>query len=263
MDHMRADIYISSNGFAESRTRAARLISEGKIVIDGRTILKSSEDILPGEHDVIITEEDAYVGRGGLKLSEAIERFNIDVAGKRCIDIGASTGGFTDCLLQNGAGVVYAVDSGKGQLHKRLLEDERVVNIEGYNARELSYDEFGSFDIAVMDVSFISQTLIHSALSDILADKGMFVSLIKPQFEAGRGALGKNGIVKAARDRENAILRVLESAELNGLYCVGLINSPIEGGDGNKEYLACFTKDLDKTKKIEVDKKSITLISRS
>ena len=126
---MRADSYLTVNGFVESRTRAARLISEGKIVIDGKKVSKPSEEIVDREHEVVITEEDVYVGRGGLKLEAAIDSFKIDVSGKRCIDVGASTGGFTDCLLQKGAAQVYAVDSGKGQLHKKLLDDPRVTAI--------------------------------------------------------------------------------------------------------------------------------------
>ncbi len=239
---MRADSYLTLNGFVESRTRAARLISEGKILIDGKKINKPSEEIVDCEHDVVITEADAYVGRGGLKLESALEGFGVDVSGKRCLDIGASTGGFTDCLLQNGAAEVYAVDSGRGQLHEKLLCDTRVVNIEGYNARNLSSDELGCFDVAVMDVSFISQTLIHPALATVLNDGAEFISLIKPQFEAGRSALGKNGIVKNKKDRESAILKVVESAQICGFEFMGLKNSPIAGGDGNREYLALFIR---------------------
>ena len=242
---MRADSYLTVNGFVESRTRAARLISEGKILIDGKKIAKPSEEIVDCEHEILITEADAYVGRGGLKLEAALEGFGIDVSGKRCIDVGASTGGFTDCLLQNGAATVYAVDSGRGQLHSSLLSDPRVVNIEGYNARELSSYELGIFDIAVMDVSFISQTLIHPALATVLRDGAVFISLIKPQFEAGRSALGKNGIVKNKKDREAAILKVVESAGICGFELSGLKNSPITGGDGNREYLALFIRKKD------------------
>ncbi len=239
---MRADIYITQNRYAESRTRASRLISEGKVLIDGKLVLKASDEISEGEHKVEITEEDSYVGRGGLKLEAALIAFDINVKGKRCIDVGASTGGFTDCLLQNGAEHVCAVDSGRGQLHHSIADNEKVNNIEGFNARELTRAEFGVFDVAVMDVSFISQTLIHPALSDVLLDGGIFISLIKPQFESGRSALGKNGIIKDPRDRENAILRVIESAKLNKLTLKGLIKSPIEGGDGNREFLAYFQK---------------------
>ena len=260
---MRADSYLTVNGFVESRTRAARLISEGKIVIDGKKVSKPSEEIVDREHEVVITEEDVYVGRGGLKLEAAIDSFKIDVSGKRCLDVGASTGGFTDCLLQKGAAQVYAVDSGKGQLHKKLLDDPRVVNIEGYNARELSADELGCFDLAVMDVSFISQTLIHPALATVLNDGAAFVSLIKPQFEAGRQALGKNGIVKDKKDRESAILKVVESAQICGFELAGLINSPITGGDGNREYLALFIRNKNNSPTNSViDRKLISSVAQ-
>ena len=239
---MRADSFLTVYGYTESRTRAARLICEGKVLIDRKLVKKASEEILGEEHEVEITEVDKYVSRGGLKLEAALAEFNIDVSGKRCIDVGASTGGFTDCLLLNGAASVHCIDSGKDQLHAKILADERVVNIESYNARELKGEDFGLFDIAVMDVSFISQTLIHGGVASVLCKGGIFVSLIKPQFEAGKQALGKKGIVKDAKDREAAIWRVLESAALHGLICKGVICSPIEGGDGNREYLACFEK---------------------
>ena len=240
---MRIDLYLVEKGFCESRSRAARLISEGKIILDGRSVTKASLDVVGDEHSIEITEVDRYVGRGGLKLEGAIERFGIDVKGKRCIDVGASTGGFTDCLLQNGAAHVCAVDSGRGQLHPKLLEDIRVTSLEGFNARELSAEDFGYFEVAVMDVSFISQTLIHLPLSSVLSEGAIFVSLIKPQFEAGKSALGKGGVVKKASDRCAAMMRVLESAARCGFKPLGVMRSPIDGGDGNREYLAVFKRD--------------------
>lgn len=239
---MRIDIYLVENGYCESRNKAARLIGEGKILLDGRAVAKASQDVGDGEHRIEITEQEKYVGRGGLKLEGALDAFRIDVSGKKCIDVGASTGGFTDCLLQRGARSVCAVDSGRGQLHPRLLEDIRVTNIEGFNARDLDGDTFGIFDLAVTDVSFISQTLLHMPISRVLSDGALFVSLIKPQFEAGKSALGKNGIVKKAKDREGAVLRVIESASLCGFALEGIVPSPIVGGDGNREYLALFVK---------------------
>lgn len=238
---MRADVYLVEYGFVESRNKASRLISEGKIVLDGRPIRKPSEDI-EGEHQIEILEEEKYVGRGGLKLEGALDAFGVNVAGKRCIDVGASTGGFTDCLLQREASFVCAVDAGRGQLHSKLLSDIRVTSIEGFNARNLTPDEFGRFDIAVTDVSFISQTLLHGPIASVIADGGLFISLIKPQFEAGKSALSKNGIVKKPQDRIAAVNRVIESAALYSLGLVYLIRSPIEGGDGNREYLALFKK---------------------
>lgn len=257
---MRADSFLTVYGYVESRTRAARLISEGKVLVDGNIVKKASEEIWGEEHEVEITELDKFVSRGGLKLEAALKSFKIDVSGKRCIDVGASTGGFTDCLLQYGAASVCCIDSGRGQLHPKVAEDARVTNREGYNARELKSEDFGMFDVAVMDVSFISQTLIHGGISRVLADGGYFISLIKPQFEAGKQALGKKGIVKDAKDRASAILRVLESAQLSGLCAEGLICSPIEGGDGNREYLALFKKTDSCDGRI--DKKFITEISK-
>ena len=239
---MRIDVYLVENGHCESRNKAARLIGEGKILLDGKCVTKPSQDVSDGEHTVEITEADKYVGRGGLKLEAALTSFAIDVRGKRCIDVGASTGGFTDCLLQNGAAFVCAVDSGRGQLHEKLLADIRVTSVEGYNARQLTSEEFGCFDVAVMDVSFISQTLLHQPVASVLKEGACFISLIKPQFEAGKSALGKGGIVKKAADRADAVSRVLQSAALYGFETVNVIPSPIEGGDGNREYLALFVK---------------------
>ena len=239
---MRIDVYLTQNGFCESRSRASRLISEGSVKLDGRVVQKPSEEIDDAVcHSVEINTTDELVGRGGQKLYGALEHFNIDVTGMRCIDVGASTGGFTQCLLNSGATSVLALDSGRDQLHKSLREDARVTSVEGYNARNLG-DEFGIFDCAVMDVSFISQTLIIDALSKVIRDGGILVSLIKPQFEAGRQAIGKGGIVKNPSDREKAIYRVLDSARACGLSLEGIMRSPIKGGDGNIEFLAYFKK---------------------
>lgn len=240
---MRVDLYLFQKGFCESRNKASRLIDEGLVVIDGRAVVKSSEEIDErAEHSVEIKKDNDFVGRGGLKLEAAIKQFCVDVTGKRCIDVGASTGGFTQCLLINGAESVVSVDSGRGQLHKSLLDDPRVKSVEGYNARNLSLSEFGTFECAVMDVSFISQTLIIPALSELICEDGVFISLVKPQFEAGRQAIGKNGIVKKPSDREYSLLRVAECACEFGLELSGVMRSPITGGDGNIEYLAYFEK---------------------
>ncbi len=239
---MRADLYLVEKGYLESRNKASRLIGEGKVLLDGKPIQKPSFDVSDGEHVIEITESEKYVGRGGLKLESALDAFGIDPMGLRCIDVGASTGGFSDCLLQRGAAYVCALDSGRGQLHPKLLADIRLSSVEGFNARALSPELFGLFDLAVMDVSFISQTLLHLPVAGVLKDGSSFISLIKPQFEAGKSALGKNGIVKKPADREDAVKRVLESAAACGLFLKALIRSPIEGGDGNREYLACFVK---------------------
>ena len=241
---MRADVFLASFGYAKSRSAAQSMISEGSVIINGKRIEKASENIDENaENNVEITAKQKFVGRGGYKLEYALEKFNIDVKGMTAIDVGASTGGFTDCLLQRGAVKVFAVDSGEGQLDTSLVSDSRVVNIEKYNARNLKSTDFDSkIDIAVMDVSFISQTLIIPSLSDLLTDGAWFVSLIKPQFEVGRSAVGKKGIVKSSKDRINAVKNVVSFAENFGLGCLGVSESVITGGDGNVEYVAAFQK---------------------
>lgn len=260
---MRADLYLTRYGYAHSRTLAQKLILEGAVTVNGCVIKKPSEEIPEGEHRVTVgdIDETRYVGRGGLKLEAALEAFSLDPAGCIVADIGASTGGFTDCLLQRGAARVFAVDAGHGQLHPRLRADPRVCSAEGMNARGLTPSELlrveachpsardavaplfdGRVDAIVMDVSFISQTLLHPALSTILKEGGWMVTLIKPQFELSRGALNKQGVVKQERDRRAAVDRVLASAAACGFELRAVIPSPLEGGDGNRELLAYFVK---------------------
>ena len=261
---MRADLYLTQKGYADSRTLAQKLIADGAVTLDGRILKKASEDIPEGDHTVTVaaTADTRYVGRGGLKLEAALDAFPIDPAGCTAADIGASTGGFTDCLLQNGASLVFAVDAGHGQLHPKLLDDPRVRSAEGLNARGLTSADLmavdaawreahpdetsvpfaGSVDGIVMDVSFISQTLLHPALSSILKDGGRMVTLVKPQFELTKSALNKQGIVKQEKDRKAAVERVLQSAAACGFEAVSVIPSPIEGGDGNREFLGYFVK---------------------
>ena len=261
---MRADLYLTQNGYADSRTLARKLIEDGAVVLDGRVLKKAAEEIPDGAHTVTVasTADTRYVGRGGLKLEGALAAFRLDPTGLVMADIGASTGGFTDCLLQNGAALVFAVDAGHGQLHPKLQSDPRVRAAEGLNARNLSPSDLiavdaawreshpdvsavpfaGSVDGIVMDVSFISQTLLHPALASILKDGGWMVALIKPQFELTRSALNKQGIVKQERDRKVAVERVLQSAAACGFEAVSVIPSPIEGGDGNREFLGYFIK---------------------
>ncbi len=260
---MRIDLYLVQKGYADSRTLAQKLISDGAVTVDGRLARKPSEDIDEGEHTVTVaaTADTRYVGRGGLKLEAALNAFPVDVTGCVVADIGASTGGFTDCLLQKGAARVYAVDAGHGQLHPKLLADSRVRSAEGMNARSLTPADLlrveaewqkahgcadtsfrGIVDGIVMDVSFISQTLLHPALAGILKEGGFMIALIKPQFELTKSALNKQGIVKQERDRKAAVDRVLVSATACGFEAVSVIPSPIEGGDGNREFLAYFIK---------------------
>ena len=261
---MRIDLYLVQNGYADSRTLAQKLIADGAVTVDGRSVRKPSEDISEGEHTVAVasTADTRFVGRGGLKLEAALNAFPVCVEGLVMADIGASTGGFTDCLLQKGAARVYAVDAGHGQLHPRLLADERVRSAEGVNARSLTpadlcrieadwqaghgaaavNDFTGQVDGIVMDVSFISQTLLHPALAGLLKEGGFMIALIKPQFELTKSALNKQGVVKQERDRKAAVDRVLTSAAACGFEAVLVIPSPIEGGDGNREFLAYFVK---------------------
>lgn len=261
---MRIDLYLVQNGYADSRTLAQKLIADGAVTVDGRSVRKPSEDISEGEHTVAVasTADTRFVGRGGLKLEAALNAFPVCVEGLVMADIGASTGGFTDCLLQKGAARVYAVDAGHGQLHPRLLADERVRSAEGVNARSLTPSDLcrieadwqaghggaavndftGQVDGIVMDVSFISQTLLHPALAGLLKEGGFMIALIKPQFELTKSALNKQGVVKQERDRKAAVDRVLISAAACGFEAVLVIPSPIEGGDGNREFLAYFVK---------------------
>lgn len=241
---MRADVYLTVCGHTKSRKKAQDLIDAGAVSIDGEVIKKSSvtiNEVVP--HEVRIEQVFKYVSRGGMKLEAALDAFGVNVNRKKAVDVGASTGGFTDCLLKRGAAEVYAIDSGIGQLHPDLAADSRVHSIEHFNARELdeSVTE-GLCDVAVADVSFISQTYIIDRIATVLRDGGVFISLIKPQFEAGRAALGKNGVVHSSAYRFLAAKRVISFACENGFDCYGLIRSPIEGGDGNKEYLAYFVK---------------------
>ena len=248
---MRVDVYLATSGHAKSREAAKRLIESGRVSIDGKTVAKASDAVDDAaEHCVIIAETNEFVSRGGFKLEAALDAFGIDVTGMRAADIGASTGGFTDCLLRRGASLVYAADSGHGQLDERLCRDGRVVNIEGFNARKLCEGDLGGIgtelDIAVMDVSFISQTYILPGIPNLLRSGGLLVSLIKPQFEAGRAAVGKGGIVKNKQDRLAAVRRVMDCAAASGFGYIGLITSPITGGDGNVEYLLALKQGSDK-----------------
>lgn len=238
----RADILLSALGYAKSRTHAASLIKSGLVSVNGKTVSKPSESI---DENSTITISDGgcpYVSRGGLKLKAALDGFSVNVSGLVALDIGASTGGFTDCLLREGAKKVFAVDVGTGQLDSSLLSDSRVKSYEKINARNLESDFFGTLmDIIVMDVSFISQTLIYPTVSRLISPTGVFISLIKPQFELGRQALNRHGIVRDAEKRFPALREALaESALLSGLELCGTIKSPVTGGDGNTEYLALF-----------------------
>ena len=243
---MRADLYLVGGGHFSSRSMAQAAIARGNVYLDGRQIRRPAEQVDEGEHQVEVRNPMPYVSRGGLKLAGALEAFGVSPAGLRALDIGASTGGFTDCLLQQGAVHVTALDAGEGQLHPTLRADPRVLCLEHCNARDLSAAPLcPPYDMAVMDVSFISQTYILPGLVPLLTGEGRLITLIKPQFEAGREAIGHGGIVRREADRMAAILRVLTCAAECGFAVDGLISSPIDGGDGNREYLACLRRTTD------------------
>lgn len=250
----RLDKYLAEQKIAESRTRAAAMIEAGLIRVNGTVQKKPSFDVPEGALVEKTGELIPYVSRGGLKLEGALDAFGLNVSGLICADVGSSTGGFTDCLLQRGAVRVYAIDSGRDQLHPSLRADARVVVMEECNARMLSPGLLGEqVDLVVTDVSFISQTLLHDPISSVLKDGGIFVSLIKPQFEVGRENLGKGGIVKNPKVRREAARRVMASAQIAGLSPEKIIPSPIAGGDGNIEYLALFVKQTEKLSVPAVD----------
>ncbi len=240
---MRLDIYLTESGFTKSRNKAAECIKQGLVSVNGNTSVKPSLDVSTDDDIKLLGKPHNFVGRGGMKLDFAIEHFGIDVTGMYAVDIGASTGGFTDCLLQRGAAWVLAVDSGHGQLDASLLEDPRVLSLEGFNARNLSPEVMISpVDIAVTDVSFISQTLIIPAAYSVLRDGGLYIGLVKPQFECGTSALGKHGIVKDKKYHRLAVHKVLSSATDAGFSPKGIARSPIHGGDGNTEFLIYLEK---------------------
>ena len=240
---MRLDLYLYEKSLAFSRTNAKALITEGKVFIDGKAVTKPSFDVLDTQ-SVSVSEEDYYVSRGAYKLKGALDAFGISPKDKHCLDVGASTGGFTDLLLRDGAAHVIALDSGSGQLAQSLRQDVRVTSIEGYNARYMRAEELPyAPDFAVMDVSFISATHIIPALYSVLQSPSDFICLIKPQFEVGRACVGKGGIVRNEKAAMAAVDGVIEFAKNVGFKFKGKIKSSILGGDGNVEYLAYFAKE--------------------
>ncbi len=241
---MRLDLFLYKNGFADSRTEAKGIIESGFVYIADKCVKKPAYDIPEDSSDVrVLGYEKKYVSRGGYKLECAISAFDFEIKGKLAIDIGASSGGFTDCLLQNGATHVIALDSGTNQLVPKLRDDSRVTVIENYNARVLVPEDLPYIpDLAVMDVSFISATYIIPAIFKTIKSGSDFICLIKPQFEVGKSNLGKGGIVKNEKARIDAVEKVVSFAESVGFQTQKTIISDILGGDGNIEYLAHFRK---------------------
>lgn len=236
---MRLDVYLTEKKLCKSRTAAQELIKSGGVSLNGRACSKPSQEVTDSDRVEITGEQLRYVGRGGLKLEAALERFGLDISGADCIDIGASTGGFTDCMLQHGAARVYAVDVGTDQLAESLRADSRVVSMEQTDIRTA---ELPQADFIGTDVSFISLKLIIPHIHRLLKSGGLAVALIKPQFEAGRANLSKNGIVREERVRLKIRDEIAEFAADCGFVVRGTEQSPITGGDGNVEYLMCLEK---------------------
>lgn len=236
---MRLDVYLTEKKLCKSRTAAQALIKSGGVSVCGKVCSKPSQEVSDSDSVEITGEQLRYVGRGGLKLEAALERFALDITGAECIDIGASTGGFTDCMLQHGAAKVYAVDVGTDQLSDSLRCDPRVVSMERTDIRTAELPEA---DFIGTDVSFISLKLILPHIHRLLKSGGAAVVLIKPQFEAGRANLSKNGIVREERVRLKIRDEIAGFAEGCGFTVIGTEQSPITGGDGNVEYLMCLRK---------------------
>lgn len=238
MKKERIDKVLVERGLVESRTRAQALILAGQVLVREQRMDKPGQLIDPSAEIRIKGETARYVSRGGLKLEAALREFNITPEGKSCLDIGASTGGFTDCLLQHGAGRVWAIDVGHNQLVWRLRTDPRVVALEGVNARNLNPDQFPCLlELATIDVSFISLTKILPAVLPCLTGTADCLALVKPQFEVGKGEVGRGGIVTDRRKHRRVIIEVKQAALETGYCPVGLIESPILGAEGNREFL--------------------------
>ncbi len=237
---MRLDIFISSEKRFCSREKARYYIKNGDVSVNGTVIEKPSYDV--SEKDgVEIRDSIGFVGKGGLKLKKAIESFRLNFFDKTVLDVGASTGGFTDCALQNGAKKVYAVDVGHGQLDPKLASNDRVVNFEGRNILDISPENIDKTDIVVSDVSFVSIKKILFHISNFIDEYGQIICLVKPQFEVGKKRL-KNGVVSDEKTHVEVVSDILDYAESLGLTVSGLDFSPIKGGEGNIEFLLYLTK---------------------
>ncbi len=238
-ENRRLDLELVSRGLCESRAKAQAFIKEGRVQVDGTVALKPNRKIQDDSHIHLDIPEDDWVSRGAYKLLAALEHFSPDVKGRIAADIGASTGGFSEVLLKRGIGKIYAVDVGHGQLHGKLQREERLINMEGINARHLTRDDIPDpLDLVVTDASFISLKKLLPAVLNLCAPDAHLLALIKPQFEVGKGNLGKGGIVRDA-DLAEQVRYDLENwiNALPGWQCLGTVDSPITGSDGNHEYL--------------------------
>ncbi len=250
---MRIDIYLAQSGMIKSRAVAKGMIINGAISVNGKVIEKPSFDVSENDDIAIIGDLPKYVSRGGLKLEKALACFDISVKEKCCLDIGASTGGFTDCLLQNGARYVYATDVGHDLIDDKIRFDERVCVIERMNIKNATLDDFAQkIEFICTDVSFISLKAVLPKAKELLCENGLAVLLIKPQFECGKSYIGKNGIVKSEKVHIRVIKEIIAESRACGFSIKGLDYSPICGGDGNIEFLIYLAKDsVDKNISIE------------
>lgn len=239
----RLDIYLTENGFAESREKAKSIIMEGIVYINNQKADKAGDMVNDTDNVEVRGNTLRYVSRGGLKLEKAMTDFNLNLNGKVCMDVGASTGGFTDCMLQNGAGKVYCVDVGYGQLAWKLRQDERVRNMERTNIRYVTENDIDEhLDFVSIDVAFISLKLVLPVVYNLLKNDGEVVALIKPQFEAGREKVGKKGVVRDRNVHIEVIENVLDFTRSFGFKVSEVTYSPIKGPEGNIEYLMHISK---------------------
>ena len=240
----RLDILLVQRGLVGSRERAKRVIMAGKVLVEGQKIDKAGTTVNTEAEIRLLGGDIPYVSRGGLKLAKALEVFGLKLQGKRAADIGASTGGFTDCMLQNGAAKVYAIDVGYGQLAWKLRTDERVVNMERTNIRNVTLADIGEpLDFASIDVAFISLEKVLPVALGLLQEHGEITALIKPQFEAGREAVGKKGVVRDPQVHREVIHNVISFSRSQGFVIRALTYSPVKGPEGNIEYLVWLSKD--------------------
>lgn len=253
----RLDLLLVEKGIITSREKAKACIMEGKVYVDGQKVDKAGEKVSLSADIEYRGETLKYVSRGGLKLEKAMNAYNISLENKVCMDIGASTGGFTDCMLQNGASKVFSVDVGYGQFAWKLRTDDRVVCMERTNIRYVTLEDIGEpLDFASIDVSFISLKKVMPATLNLLKDNGEVVALIKPQFEAGREKVGKKGVVREISTHKEVVHNIIDFLIEQNLNILGVGYSPIKGPEGNREYLVYFTKDNNKEsdfKKEDVD----------
>ena len=260
----RLDVAVFEQGYAPSREKAKALIMAGIVYVNNQKVDKAGFELKEGDVLEVRGKTLQYVSRGGLKLEKAMQEFPISLAGKICMDVGASTGGFTDCMLQNGAVKVYSVDVGYGQLAWKLRTDERVVNLERTNFRYTTREQIpDEIDFASVDVSFISLKHILPNLNALLADDGQAVCLIKPQFEAGKEKVGKKGVVRDLAVHLEVVEKVIDLAIENGFSVCGLQFSPIKGPEGNIEYLIYLKKSLCPAVDDGIDARALVNMSHS